>query len=144
VTPRIRSLPICSLLASSTLVKHRTAQQSAVPGRWQHGKPGEKSFHDVICNQWFWLARSKFRPGDDLNVQECPDPSSSCEGSGSETAVFGDITDTKTVTHCFFNIAQGLSLGSWHLCRIQYRLAVEGIIAVNWLSQRVLPKEEVC
>ena len=44
-------------------------------------------FHDVICNQQFWLARSTFRPGDNSNVGECPDPSSSCEGSGSETTL---------------------------------------------------------
>ena len=31
--------------------------------------------------------RSTFRPGDNLNVSACPDPSSQCEGSGPETVL---------------------------------------------------------
>jgi len=36
----------------------------------------KNGFHDIICNQWFWLARSTFHPGDNSNAGECPDPSS--------------------------------------------------------------------
>ena len=43
-------------------------------------------FHDIICNQRFWLVRSTFRPGDNSDAREWPDPSSYCEGSGSKTS----------------------------------------------------------
>jgi len=45
-------------LSSSTRVKHRTAQRFTVSSRWRHWKPEENHFHDVICNQRFWLVRS--------------------------------------------------------------------------------------
>jgi len=88
-TPCRRSLPICSLLASSTLGD--TEQHSDMPYLViANTESLEKTFpwHHVICNQQFWLVRSTFRPGDNSNVGACPnmpDPSSSCEGCGSET-----------------------------------------------------------
>ena len=85
-TPGIRSLPLCSLLASSTWVKNSAAiLPYLVTGNTESLE--KNHFDDVICNQRFWLARSTFRLGDNSNVGECPDPSSSCEGSGSKTSL---------------------------------------------------------
>jgi len=40
----------------------------------------------IISHQLLSLVgRSAFLPGDNLNIGVCPDPSSLCEGSGSET-----------------------------------------------------------
>ena len=76
MTPHIHSLPIYSLLASSTRVKHGTAQCLSYLVAGNTESLEKKHFHDIVCNQRFWLAKSTFHPGDNLNVGECPDPSS--------------------------------------------------------------------
>ena len=50
---------------STQVLRRNTKHHSkfAIPSCWQHWKPGENHFHDVICNQQFWLSRSTFHPG---------------------------------------------------------------------------------
>ena len=74
-----RSARCSPQLSSNTRVKHRTAQRFAVSSVDGTESLKKNHFHDVICNQRFWLVRSTFRPGDNSDVCECPDPSSSLQ-----------------------------------------------------------------
>ena len=99
-------------------------------------------FHDIICNQRFWLARSKFRPGDNLRVGECPDPFLLLQKSGHTNEspmrenLYRDTNFSLTVSmkERFIIVSQNISLHSFtENCVLTFVPYTSSWIWLTWL-----------